>query len=173
MDLYKETIRIETQGDRTTYVDITKKVNEIIKESNIKEGLCVVMSPHTTCSVFFEEFSHDINDKGDEFLQTDLNNILGKIIPSHDCADTYHYPGEKHYQAVESWPNTEDYLPDGDRSALWNGDGHLKATLIGSSQTFDVTENKLGLGSTGYIYFADFDQTRSRTRKAQITIIGK
>ena len=45
----------------------------------------------------------------------------------------------------------------GDRSALWNADAHLKATILGSSETFEVSDGKLAVGKTGYIYFADFD----------------
>ena len=56
-------------------------------------------------TVFFEEFVHDYNEAGDEFLQEDLNNVLAKIIPDHVSKDQYVYPGEEHYKAVESWPN--------------------------------------------------------------------
>lgn len=173
MKLYKETIKIDTQADKTTYVDITPQVQEVIKQSEIQEGIVTVTTPHTTCSVFFEEYSHDIDEKGDEFLHVDLNEVLAKIIPAHESAETYHYPGEAHYQAVESWPDANKYLPDGDRRALWNGDAHLKATLIGSSQIFDVSDNQLGVGTTGYIYFADFDTTRERTRQCKIIVMGE
>jgi len=54
-----------------------------------------------------------------------------------------------------------------------NGDAHLKATLIGSSESFEVDKGNLGVGETGYIYFADFDRTRERTRKCKIVIIGE
>ncbi|MBQ1404394.1 MAG: YjbQ family protein, partial [Lachnospiraceae bacterium] len=64
-------------------------------------------------------------------------------------------------------------LPGGDRTALWNGDAHLRATLLGSSQVLDVTDGKLGVGTTGYIYFVDFDRTRERQRRCIITVIGE
>ena len=32
---------------------------------------------------------------------------------------------------------------------------------------------KLGAGTTGYVYFVDFDRTRERTRKCRITVIGE
>jgi len=67
----------------------------------------------------------------------------------------------------------EVYLPNGDRTALWNGDAHLKATILGSSQIFDVDNGNLGVGTTGYVYFVDFDRTRSRMRKCKIIIIGE
>lgn len=173
MTVYKETILVESHGSRPTYADVTKEVRRIIKESGIQNGICTVISPHTTCAVFFEEYSHDVNEEGDEFLQEDLNHVLEKIIPYHHSKQDYVYPGEAHYQAVESWPNAAEYLPNGDRTALFNGDAHLKATLIGSSQTFEVVHNALGVGTTGYVYFVDFDCTRPRTRKCKVVVMGE
>ena len=173
MTIYKKQITVESKGSTPTYINITDAVKEAIAESGISDGICTVISPHTTCAVFFEEYAHDEDENGNESLQVDLNNVLEKIIPDHDSAETFVYPGEEHYQAVESWPNAEDYLPGGDRTALWNGDAHLKATIIGSSEVFDVDSGKLGVGSTGYIYFADFDRTRSRQRKCKIAVIGE
>ena len=91
-------------------MDITPQVKEAIEKSGIQNGICTVISPHTTCSVFFEEFVHDYNKDGDEFLQEDLNHVLEKIIPDQTSADIYVYPGEKHYEAVESWPNAENLV---------------------------------------------------------------
>ncbi len=173
MSVYKETIPVQSHGNTPTYVNITPEVRRIIEESGIQNGICTVISPHTTCSVFFEEFVHDVNDAGDEFLQEDLNQVLEKIIPAHRSKDQYCYPGEAHYQAVESWPDAEAYLPGGDRTALFNGDAHLRSTLLGSSETFEVDNGGLGVGTTGYVYFVDFDRTRPRTRKCKIIVIGE
>ena len=173
MAVYKEIIELKSHGGTPTYVNITPQVKEAIVKSGIKDGICAVISPHTTCAVFFEEFVHDFNEDGDEFLQEDLNDVLGKIIPDQVRDGMYRYPGEKHYEAVASWPDAESYLPGGDRTALWNGDAHLKATIIGSSEVLDVTGGKLGAGTTGYVYFVDFDRTRERTRKCRITVIGE
>ena len=162
MAVYKETIMLKSHGGTPTYVNITPQVREAIEKSGIKNGICVAISPHTTCSVFFEEFVHDYNEAGDEFLQEDLNDVLKKIIP-----------GEEHYKAVESWPDAATYLPNGDRTALFNGDAHLRSTLVGSSATLEVDDGKLGVGPTGYVYFVDFDRTRERTRKCKIIVIGE
>ncbi|MBG9987267.1 YjbQ family protein [Facklamia sp. DSM 111018] len=173
MQLFKKQFTVETEAGKTTYLNILDQVKEAISESNIQTGVLFVTTAHTTCSVFYEEFSHDFNEEGDEFLQEDLNHVLGKIIPDHTDASIYKYPGEAHYQEVESWPDVDSYLPGGDRRALWNGDGHLKATIIGSSVTLDVENHQLGVGNTGYIYFADFDTTRERQRKFKVMILGE
>ena len=173
MTIYKEILEVNAHGGAPTYVNITDQVRKVIQNSGIKSGICVVISPHTTCSVFFEEFVHDFESNGDEYLQTDLNAVLAKIIPDQTEGDLYRYPGEEHYKAVEAWPNAAEYLPGGDRSALWNCDAHLKATLLGSSQVFDVEGGTLATGTTGYVYFADFDRTRARARRCRVAVIGE
>ncbi|BEU86998.1 YjbQ family protein [Selenomonas sp. TAMA-11512] len=172
MSVYKEIIEVRSKGASPTFINVTEEVRGAIEKSGIRDGIATVISPHTTCGVFFEEFVHDVDADGVETLQHDLNDVLKKIIPDQMALDDYHYPAEEHYRAVERWPNAAEYLPDGDRSALFNGDAHLKATLIGSSQTFLVDGGKLGVGTTGYIYFVDFDRTRARTRKCQIVVLG-
>lgn len=173
MAVYKEEISIKSHGGTPTYVNVTFDIQKAIEKSKVKSGICTVISPHTTCAVFFEEFVHDYNEDGIEFLQEDLNHVLNKMIPDQSSTGMYKYPGEKHYEAVASWPNAQEYLPGGDRTALWNCDAHLKATVIGSSQTFDVEHGRLGVGTTGYIYFADFDRTRARTRTCKVVIMGE
>ena len=116
MKLYKEQIELTSHGKTPSYFDITPQVKEAIAKSGVKEGICTVLTAHTTCSVFFEEFVHDYTEDGDEFLQVDLNNVLEKIIPNQTDYGQYTYPGEKHYEAVESWPDAEVYLPGGDRT---------------------------------------------------------
>lgn len=174
MAVYKETINdIKSTGGTPTYTDITEQVKEIIKKSGIKNGICSVISPHTTCSVFFEEFVHDKMPNGKDYIFQDLDDCIEKIIPNQTAWGQYHYPGEKHLAEVASWPDAEKYLPGGVKEELFNCDAHLKATIIGNSATFDVDDGKLGVGVTGYIYFADFDRTRSRSRKCKVIVIGE
>lgn len=180
MAVYKETIKLKSHGITPTFCNITPQVKEAIKNSGIKEGVVTVISPHTTCAVFFEEFVHDFIGEGidaeTEFLQKDLDLCLQKIVPNQTelpPAGGYLYPGEAHFQDVESWPNAADYLPNGDRTALLNADAHIKATIVGSSTTLEVDDGKLGVGSTGYVYFVDFDRTRERERKCKIIVMGE
>ena len=173
MSVFKKKLTLGSHGTTPTFINITEELRAAIAESGIREGIATVISPHTTCAVFFEEFVHDVDETGTEFLQNDLNAVLEKIIPDQTGWNQYLYPGEEHYRAVESWPDAEAYLPGGDRMALWNCDAHLKATLIGSSETFEVTDGKLGVGTTGYCYFVDFDRTRARTRKCIIVVMGE
>ena len=173
MSVFKKHLSLESHGGTPTFLNITSDLRAAIEESGIREGIATVISPHTTCAVFFEEFVHDVDEIGTEFLQNDLNHVLEKLIPNQTDWNQYQYPGEAHYKAVESWPDAAAYLPNGDRTALWNCDAHLKATLIGSSETFEVADGKLGVGTTGYCYFVDFDRTRARKRKCTIVVMGE
>ncbi len=181
MAIYKETINLKSHGITPTFLDITPQVKEAIANSGIQDGIVIALTAHTTCSVFFEEFVHDYVggdgiDKDTEFLQIDLNKCLQKIVPDQmemPPAGGYMYPGEAHFVDVESWPNAAEYLPDGDRHALLNADAHIKATMLGNSATLEVIDGKLGVGSTGYIYFVDFDRTRERPRKARVIVMGE
>ena len=94
MTVYKETIQLTSHGKTPTFFDITPQVKTAILNSKIKNGICTVISPHTTCAVFFEEFVHDYTENGDEFLQADLNNILQKLIPDNIAEGQYNYPGK-------------------------------------------------------------------------------
>ena len=59
MSIYKETIKLTSHGETPTFFDITPQVKQAIENSGIKNGICTVISPHTTCAVFLEEFVHD------------------------------------------------------------------------------------------------------------------
>ena len=49
----------------------------------------------------------------------------------------------------------------------------MKSTLIGNSATLEVEDGKLAVGSTGYVYFVDFDRSRERSRRCRVVIMGE
>ena len=175
MRMYKTVIEMESHGGRPSYFNITPDVKKAIKDSKIQDGLCFAISPHTTCSVFFEEYVHDYTEEGDEYLQADLNNALEKIVPTHKTADQYCYPGPKHFEEVFSWPEEKirSFLPHMQKSECYNADGHLRSTLVGNSVTLDVENGDLGVGLTGFVYFVDFDCTHPRKRRCKIVVLGE
>lgn len=52
-----------------------------------------------------------------------------------------------------------------------NADSHLKAGLIGTSETIPIREGGLGLSTWQNIFFCDFDGPRA-TREAVVTVLG-
>ncbi|WP_130864766.1 YjbQ family protein [Acidipropionibacterium timonense] len=175
MTVFHHTIELESHGGTPSFINVTSQVREAIARSHITNGIVAVMSPHTTCSIYYDEYAHDELPDGTDFLQADLNDTLARIAPDQTelpPAGAYRYPGEKHFQEVETWPDAAVYLPDGDRTQLLNADAHLKASVVGSSQVFPLIDGELGFGVTGYIFFTDWDRSRARKRTCRVTIIG-
>ncbi|MCR5392939.1 MAG: YjbQ family protein [Olsenella sp.] len=173
MAVYKGLVRVETLAGKPTYVDVTREVAGIVSQSGIKEGVVHCISCHTTCAVYSQEFDHDVTPAGDTFMQADLSDGLDRVFPEQRDWRTYRYPGLRHFEEVESWPNAEAYLPGGDRTLLWNGDAHLRSVLVGSSQTFEVAGGRLEMNGLASIFFVDYDRTRERTRKLRVVVMGE
>lgn len=173
MVIYNEEISITSNGRRVSYHDITEEVEKCVQKSAVVNGFCLISSPHTTCSVIFEEFMHDTNYNGDELLQVDLNNILEKIVPRCVTDGQYYHPGPKHKNfCINSEVNDEKNYPS-DISTLLNTDAHLRSTILGSNVSFPIVNSVLKRGKVGYVYFVDFDQNRSRSRACNVFIMGE
>ena len=69
---------------RQELIDITDKVNSIIKKSKIKNGICNVFAAHATAAII-------INENYDPNICLDLLESLNKLVPSgiwrHDRID--------------------------------------------------------------------------------------
>lgn len=74
------TIGVKTDQN-TAMIDITREVQNIVKESNVKQGICVVFVPHTTASV-------TINENADPDVVRDFMMEMNKVIP---MSDGYHH----------------------------------------------------------------------------------
>jgi secondary thiamine-phosphate synthase enzyme len=75
-----------------------------------------------------------IQENWDESVQTDVVNFMRKIIPK----------GVWLHDAQDG-----------------NGDSHLKAGLVGPSETIPLIDGKLGLSTWQNIFFCEFDGPRS------------
>lgn len=150
---------------RPTFHDVTEQVEKIVKESRIANGIVVVYSQHTTCSVLIQEESHDENYWGTKFIHQDLINVLEKIIPTCRTESQYLHPGPKHIEYAKSIGE----------EAYWslNTDAHLRSCLLGRSESIPLVNSKLELGQFGRIYFVDFDQVRARERTVRVQIVGE
>ena len=85
-----------------------------------------------------------IQENWDESVPLDVVNLLRKLIP----------PGV--------WLHDQQ---DG------NGDAHLKAGLVGPSETIPIIDGKLGLSTWQGIFFCEFDGPRS-TRTVVCTVLA-
>ena len=86
-----------------------------------------------------------IQENWDESVQNDVITLLGRLIPSG------------------IWEH--------DRQDN-NGDAHLKAGLVGPSETIPVISGKPGLSTWQNIFFCEFDGPRNQ-REIVVTVIGE
>ena len=171
MKVYQSVVTVKTDA-RVTYINITDRVKKIVQESRIENGICVVQTAHTTCSILFEEYVHDHDFNGDEYLQADLNNILDQIVPREYTENfNYNYPGPEHVKFLELLSKEDSNYPN-EKNTILNGDAHIKGSLFGGNQTFGIKHSILLTGSVGYIYLVDWDQNRKRKRQCNVIVIG-
>jgi secondary thiamine-phosphate synthase enzyme len=125
----RETIQLKTDH-RETLVDITPQLERLVQGSGVRQGLVNVYAQGATAAIMIQE-------NWDESVQTDVVNLLRKMIPQgvwlHDAQDG-------------------------------NGDAHLKAGLVGPSESIPLIDGRLGLSRWQNIFFCEFDGPRSDRR---------
>ncbi|MCK4797435.1 MAG: secondary thiamine-phosphate synthase enzyme YjbQ [Spirochaetes bacterium] len=137
--VYQKEITISSSAFDAIY-DITSKVQNVIRESSIQNGIVNVFNIGSTASITTIEFEPG--------LQKDFPQFLNKILPR---GIGYHHDN--------TWG-------DG------NGDGHLKASLIGPQITCPVNNANVVLGTWQQIILVDSDN-KPRNRRILITVIGE
>ncbi|MBI5831397.1 MAG: YjbQ family protein [Armatimonadetes bacterium] len=125
--MLRSTLQVVTKS-REELVDLTARVRAIVVGSGVREGLCVVYSPHTTAGI-------TINEGYDPDVTHDLLLALDAMVP--------HNSGYRHAEG--------------------NSAAHMKASLVGASQTIGVGGGDLLLGTWQAVWFCDFDGPRTRT----------
>ena len=163
--IYKESIKLESRHRAVSFHDITEQVKAIAAKSGIKDGIVVVYSHHTTCSVITQECAFDMSMTGLETLQQDLVNVFEKWIPTQRSEGMYLHPQQKALVFAEEHGE--------DNFGCHNTDAHLRSSVIGRNVTIVAVDGEMDLGEFGRIHFIDWDQTRGRKRTVQVMIIGE
>jgi len=145
--------------------DVTEDVKKMVAQSGVRNGIVVVYSQHTTCSVMIQEESHDTTYDGTKFLLQDLLDVFHRIVPERRMEGQYLHPGPQHIDHAVGNPGEE---------AVWslNTDAHLRSCLMGRSESIPLVDGELELGEFGQIYFVDFDSVRPRERSVHVQIVG-
>ena len=92
MKAFQQVTELRTAGG-LSIKDITDEVQEAVAASGIRNGICSVYSPHTTCSVRVNEFESG-------FLE-DFALLLKRLVPSDN------------YYAHDDWDRrTENVCPE-------------------------------------------------------------
>lgn len=117
---------------RMDFRNITPEVAAAVRESGIREGLCLVNSMHITSSVF-------IND--DELgLHEDYKRWLEQLAPYDPSPERYHH----------------------NRTGEDNGDAHHKRQVMGREVVVAITAGRLDFGPWEQIFYGEFDGRRAK-----------
>ncbi len=84
--------------------DITKHVQQDVRESGVHEGLCTIYCPHTTAAI-------TINENADPDVQHDLKLALGDIFGRRDRPDFLHAEGNSHAHLKSSLVGASETIP--------------------------------------------------------------
>lgn len=85
MKSYKKELWFNTK-DRVEFINITSEVKDVVKESTIKEGFCLVNAMHITASVFIND-----DERG---LHADYKKWLEDNIPHNPKLYNHNLTGE-------------------------------------------------------------------------------
>ncbi|NLP30570.1 MAG: YjbQ family protein [Clostridiales bacterium] len=69
------------------FIDITSKVTEEVKNSNVRDGIAIIYVPHTTAGV-------TINENADPDVVSDIISTLNKTYPVN--GEYLHFEGNSH-----------------------------------------------------------------------------
>ena len=163
--VFRKKFTVQSNDKVCTFHNVTEQAKQTLAESGIRNGIVVVYSHHTTCSVITQECAFDMSMTGRETLQQDLVDVFEKICPSSTREGIYLHPGPKALKFAEEHGE--------DARGCHNTEAHLISSIIGRSLTAVIDDGVIDLGDYGFIYFIDWDKTRGRQRTVQIMVIGE
>jgi secondary thiamine-phosphate synthase enzyme len=127
-------------NDRTQLLNITDRINEIVRKSGVRDGLVHLQSLHTTSAVFLNEWQ--------DALLVDVKTFLEQIVRR-----------EQYYRHND---------PEHSDCERQNADSHLRGLLMGQTLCLQVRNASVLLGTWQSIIFAEFDGPRSRSLAVQV-----
>ena len=75
----RKVLSISTRS-RVEFLDVTDKVEEVVKQSQLESGICWAFVPHTTAGI-------TINEGADPSVRRDIMRQLDKIVPQQGDYD--------------------------------------------------------------------------------------
>ena len=117
---------------RMDFVNITREVEQVLAQSGIREGLCLVNAMHITASVF-------VNDD-EAGLHRDYRAWLERLAPFDASSEVYQHNG----------------------TGEENADAHLKRQIMGREVVVAVTDGALDFGPWEQIFYGEFDGKRRK-----------
>jgi secondary thiamine-phosphate synthase enzyme len=128
-------------SDRMQLINVTDRINEIVRKSGIRDGIVHLHSLHTTTALFINEWQ--------DALLHDVRRFLEELVAR-----------EKYFRHND--PNYSD-------CERQNADSHLRGMIMGQSLCLQVRNSAVLLGTWQSIILAEFDGPRSRSLAIQVS----
>lgn len=119
-------------ASRVGFQNITPDVEQVVRDSQVQEGLVLANAMHITASVF-------INDD-ESGLHQDYKKWLEQLAPFDASPQTYSH----------------------NRTGEDNADAHMKRQIMGREVVVAVTDGKLDFGPWEQIFYGEFDGRRAK-----------
>jgi secondary thiamine-phosphate synthase enzyme len=140
-----------TTGRCMEFVDVTEDLLDLVGRSEVSNGMALVYSPHTTCSVL-------INERESGFIR-DFEELVEHMVPRTNAY--------RHDDLALRTENLED-----DDHDVPNGHAHCRqALLASSSQAIPIVDGALQLGRWQRVFLLELD--RPRDRRILMQVIGE
>ena len=101
---------------REEFIDITGKVQQVVKKSGVRDGVCVVYVPHTTAGL-------TVNENADPSVSRDILAALKRLVPRDD-PDYRHAEGNSDSHLKSSLVGFSHMIPISNSSltlGTWQG----------------------------------------------------
>ena len=135
------------------FIDITEEVAKYLSESEISNGIVVVFSRHTTCSVVIQE--------NEPLLLEDFKAMLNRLSPSQGI----YKHNDFSVRTVHMHENE-----------CANGHSHCQSLILGTSETIPVLQGKMSLGEWQRIFLLELDGEKAPQlayREVLVQIMGQ
>jgi thiamine phosphate synthase YjbQ (UPF0047 family) len=143
------------------FINITKEVEDFIKESDVKTGYVIVQTHHTTCRVWVNE--DEKNLIGDEKLdyEPDLKKVLIKFA---NPEEKYNHNDVKDVRNPKGRRDTHLCEPDenGVVHECMNAHAHAHAMIFPHAVTMIIEKGELVKGKWQQIMLVELDHDRPR-----------
>jgi len=127
-------------ADRMQLLNITERINEIVRKSGVRDGIVHLQSLHTTTAIFLNEWQ--------DALLHDVKAFFDEVVDRN-----------------QYYRHNDPEFSDCERK---NADSHMRGMLMGQTLSLQVRNSSVLLGTWQSIMLAEFDGPPSRSVAVQV-----
>jgi secondary thiamine-phosphate synthase enzyme len=140
-----DTVHLRSE-QHVQFIDLTEVVRERVRRSGVSDGVVNIQTQHTTAAITVNE--------NEPLLLEDLEELLER------CA-----PAEARYRHNDL--EARLFVDPKERP---NGHSHARALFLGTSETLNVVDGELQIGTWQRIFLVELDGARDR--EVSIVVMG-